>query len=263
MRFELFLLASSIFTAAAASAIDGPDGAVANVDDVLPQAEEQGLFKRKGGGGGSRGGGHSGTTASGGSPMAGRPNGAGNPPPKAMEGGITHSGSGPRPMYGGGRYYGGGGVTPFASGQRSPLGSIVPIAFLGAAIAFWPGTWPHGGANIYPYHDPYTFHNDTLTVNQTSNVLCACALQAECSCDDNTDPAYFDGLIGNGSYAALNKSVIDVALVNGSSTLLLNGTLPNGTTAKDPNSAAGVRSMLEVLGHWPVCVAVLASVFLA
>lgn len=76
-------------------------------------------------------------------------------------------------------------------------------------------------------------------------------------------------LIGNGSYAALDKSVIDVANVNGTSTILINGTLPDGTTAPGgtdaPGSAAGdgLRALLENAGWWPVVATVAAVVFTA
>lgn len=66
-----------------------------------------------------------------------------------------------------------------------------------------------------------------------------------------------DSLIGNGSYAALNQSVVTVADVNGTSTILINGTLPNGTTASGgTTSASGAsslgRGLMEASGYWVV-----------
>jgi hypothetical protein len=55
-----------------------------------------------------------------------------------------------------------------------------------------------------------------------------------------------DGVIGDGSYAALNQTVVQVADVNGTSTILINGTLPNGTTdaGSDGSTASGAASLL-------------------
>jgi hypothetical protein len=58
-----------------------------------------------------------------------------------------------------------------------------------------------------------------------------CQEYSVCGCDENDDPAYLDDLVGNGSYAALNKTLVTVSEVNGTKNLVINGTLPNGTTA--------------------------------
>lgn len=97
--------------------------------------------------------------------------------------------------------------------------------------------------------------------NETKPVKCLCAENAVCGCDDNGDTTFLDGLIGDGSYAGLNKSVINVVDVNGTSTIVLNGTLPDGTTVADPSaadnsdpSAAANNSssayMLQASGYW-------------
>jgi hypothetical protein len=74
-------------------------------------------------------------------------------------------------------------------------------------------------------------------------------------------------LIGNGSYAALNKTLVNVADVNGTSTILINGTLPNGTTAsggtESPNAADGMRALLQHAGWWPLVATVCAVVLTA
>jgi hypothetical protein len=63
--------------------------------------------------------------------------------------------------------------------------------------------------------------------------------------------------------------LINVAVVNGTKTLLINGTLPNGTTAPGgdedafDNAATGLRAAAQALGFWPVVAAVGAAVFLA
>lgn len=184
-------------------------------------------------------------------------------------GGATKQGSGVQPSFAGGRYSGGA-TSPYSSGLRSPLG-IAPV-FLGvAALSVFPGIWLYG-AYSYPYTHPYTFRNhsatnsstsnstakrdsldmlvaelmarqDTTGVNQTKPVDCLCAAYAECGCDDNGSTTLLDQLIGDGTYANLNQSLVNVVDVNGTSTIVLNGTLENGTTVsggtEDANSALG------------------------
>jgi hypothetical protein len=87
-------------------------------------------------------------------------------------------------------------------------------------------------------------------MNQTKPVKCLCQQYSECGCDDNTDPTYLGGLVGNGSTSALNSTLIRVADVNNTDTIFINGTLPNGTTASggtvSPN-AAGIKGV-ETMG---------------
>jgi hypothetical protein len=61
----------------------------------------------------------------------------------------------------------------------------------------------------------------------------------------------------------LNQSLVTVADVNGTSTILLNGTLPNGTTASggdedaiQSTDSAGVRTLVEASGYWVMIAAV-------
>lgn len=191
--------------------------------------------------------------------------------PTSNSGGRTTTGSGPRPSYGGGRYYGGGSVVPYQAGARSPLG-IAPFFLIGAALAFWPIVFLHG-AYIYPFSHPYTYFNVTTGQNETKPVNCLCAAFQVCGCDDNEDPAWISSLIGDGSYAQLNKTLINPVLINGTSSIFIDGTLPNGTTApggtEDPllppstNAGAGMGRILEAVGFWPVVAAVAVMVFAA
>ncbi|KAL2135511.1 hypothetical protein VTI74DRAFT_8242 [Chaetomium olivicolor] len=272
MRFSLALLASTLLGDAAVQAIVAPPAAelathqpVQNTERDAPKYEE--LWKRKGGGGGGgRGGGGGGGGSRGGSSgsssgSSGSSSGRGSSTSNA--GGRTTTGSGPRAAYGGGRYYGGGASVPYRSGSPSPSG-IFPAFLLGSALAFWPGWWL--GAHLYHYNHPYHYHNYSSGQNETKPVTCGCDPYNVCSCDENTDQQYMNDLIGNGSYAALNKSLITVADVNGTSTILINGTLPNGTTAaggdESPNHAGdSFRAMLQHLGWWPVIATVCAVVF--
>lgn len=88
-------------------------------------------------------------------------------------------------------------------------------------------------------------------VNETKPLRCLCAAYQECGCDDNGNTTFLDSLIGDGSYAALNKTLVDVVDMNGISTIVLNGTLPNGTTiAGGTENANGARRMLAVSRYW-------------
>lgn len=142
----------------------------------------------------------------------------------------------------------------------------MPVFFAASFLAFWPGLWLYG-AHVYPYTHPHAFYNRSSAQNETKPVQCACDPYNVCACDENGDTQYLTDLIGNGSFASLNHSVITVANVNGTSTILINGTLPNGTTAAggtdSPNSAAdGVRAMLQHMGWWPA-IATIGAIVLA
>jgi len=119
----------------------------------------------------------------------------------------------------------------------------------------------------YPYHHPYGYYNSSSGKNESKPVGCGCDQSVECGCDeDNNSTTVLKELVGNGSYASLNQSLVTVADVNGTSTILINGTLPNGTTAnggdEDPNAAGGLRTLLMHAGWWPAVATVCAMVFL-
>lgn len=130
---------------------------------------------------------------------------------------------------------------------------------------------------MYNYHDPYRFRNESNNNrDEELPVICGCAEGASCSCDDSGNTtATLNELVGNGSYAGLNKSVVTVGTKDGQKVLLINGTLPNGTTAQgdedrdaDGNStessdSAAVKTALENMGLWPVVLTVVAIVFAA
>lgn len=302
MRLDYALLGASLLTSASSVAIGGPQKR--DLIDLGSQQDQSRLFKRKGGGGGGvggggggRGGGSAGGSGStGGGSRGGSGGGSGGgsaswvflgnsvPPPSSDKprakprvprrgntlpgsnnGGTSRGGTGPSRGFGGGRFYGGGGATPFRAGRASPAG-IAPFLLVGGALAFWPGVWL-AGAHMYPYSYTHRFHNATTDRDETAKVLCACAEHAVCGCDENNNTAFYNELIGNGSYAALNKSLVNVGEFRGSKTLLINGTLPNGTTADgaDQESAAGLGmgDLGRVAGFWPLIATVVATIFLA
>ncbi|PFH57698.1 hypothetical protein XA68_14677 [Ophiocordyceps unilateralis] len=218
-----------------------------------------------GGGGGSgrgAGGGRGSTTGGGGRGAGGGGGGSSRPntTPTSNLGGTSRGGSGPKPSFGGGRFYGGGGRVPYRAGAISPLG-IAPFFLVGTALAFWPGLWLHG-AHLYPYSYVHQYHNASSGRDESAKVLCGCDEFEVCGCDENDDKAFYDGLIGNGSYDALNKSVIDVGEFRGQKTLFINGTLPNGTTADGPDSAGASLSAVFTAVASALWMAIFAALFL-
>lgn len=207
------------------------------------------IFKRRGGGGG-RGGGFHGSSSSGSRSSGSRSSSLGST--TSNKGGYTSGGTGlqPRP-YRGGAYYGGGAASPYRSGSRSP-GGVAPVFLGGAALGVFPGLWLYG-AYAYAYPHPYYYHNDTSSQNETRPVECLCARYSECGCDSNNETDYVNSV-------ANNHTIARVAEVNGTETLLINGTLPNGTTVA---SAAGSvkQGVLEMSGWWVVVAGVAYAMY--
>jgi len=104
----------------------------------------------------------------------------------------------------------------------------------------------------------------TLGRNESKPVRCYCDPYLVCGCDEPPERnAILNDVIGNGSYDSLNKTLVTVGTVDGRSTILINGTLPNGTTApggdEDPYDATGGTSrLLYAAGFWPALTAVVA-----
>jgi hypothetical protein len=151
-------------------------------------------------------------------------------------------------------------------------------------MAIMPGLWMY---SVYPYHydSPYRFFNRTgnstiaytnhkrgLTsvqlrqdsstgANETLPVVCLCQEFNVCGCDENSDQAYVRDLVGDGDYNMLNKSLVTVSDVNGTRTLVLNGTLPNGTTAPGGmDAAAAALPVGKHAGYWAMRFAVVCVV---
>ncbi|TKA76493.1 hypothetical protein B0A55_02892 [Friedmanniomyces simplex] len=213
--------------------------------DTIADASKE-LFKRKGGGGGhgSSGGGSSGGSSGGkgGSTSSSGSSGSrsGASASTSNTGGRTSAGSGIAPSFGGGA------AAPYTAGSRSP-GGVAPYLLAGGALAFFPGIWLYG-AYAYPYYGAHTYHNNTDNQNERRPIQCYCAQYAECGCDNNTDSSYLNSV-------ANNNTVSRVAVLNGTETLLINGTLENGTTASGgTSSAAGSfrQGMAEMSGWWVV-----------
>ena len=224
-------------------------------------------------GGSSSSSGSSGSSSS--SSGKSNPKSSGRGSSSSNTGGRTTTGSGVSPSYGGGKFYGGGASQPYSSGTKSPSG-ILPVA-VGAyagyqlsTVHFWPGFWYHP-IYYYPYYHPYNYYNRSSGRNETKNVACACDETVECGCDDNSNSTeYMNEVIGSGAYSTFSPSnttsLVSLGEVNGTQTVLINGTLANGTTASggdESASAAGdsMRALLQNAGWWPVAATMLAMAY--
>lgn len=260
---------------------------------VVPASEivspDHTLERRKGGGGrgaGSSGGssGSSGSSSGGRSGSSGSSS-SGRTSTTSNSGGSTSAGSGPARSFGGGQYYGGGASVPYSAGRNTPKGLRPGLLLAPAAILLiMPGLWLY---SVYPYHynNPYRFYNQSATDNdnndkrslwarqtqgsngtqgrnETLPVICLCQEYSVCGCDENDNQQYLDDLVGNGSYAALNKTLVTVSDVNGTKTLVLNGTLPNGTTAPGGEGAAASLRVGNYAGYYAIAMLVVAGVML-
>ncbi|KAE8417032.1 hypothetical protein BDV36DRAFT_296485 [Aspergillus pseudocaelatus] len=216
---------------------------------LVPRSHEPVYLEKRRGGGGGRGGGGSGGGSGGRGGSGGSSSRTGN------SGGLSRSGSGPQPTYGRGIYYAGGARTPYTSGALSPLG-IAPIVLPATALAFFGGVWLYG-AYAYPYNYHYQYVDQTSHHNASMPVVCLCEKYAECACDENSDRLYYESIF-NGTQPA-NSSVAKIVEVNGTETIYINGTLPNGTTVADSSTPSGAaRTGVQISGYWPM-VALVAS----
>jgi hypothetical protein len=226
-------------------------------------------WKRKGGGG-SRGGSKGGGSKSGGSKSGGSKSSSkskskpSRTTSSSNSGGRTSAGTGPARAFGNGKYYAGGSSVPFTSGSRSPSANIAPALIGGAAAGLVFGALlTSRGASAsqstddswYFYHwpEPYNFFNATTQRNESDEVVCGCRTYAVCGCDYTDDTSYMASIIGDGRYETLNKSLVSVADYEGSRTIFVDGTLPNGTTAPGGTDDAGV-ALAPLKGYWPVMV---------
>ena len=95
-------------------------------------------------------------------------------------------------------------------------------------------------------------------------------MYSACGCDDPNNSTFLDSVVGNGSAADENSTLIHIGNVNGTKTLIINGTLPNGTDNSTDNSttSSGTTSgssrnyILENSGFWLMGAIVGATVWL-
>jgi len=143
----------------------------------------------------------------------------------------------------------------------------------GAALGIFPGLWLYG-AYEYDYNHPYNFHNrsDPNSQNESLPVTCLCQQYSACGCDDTNDSTFLDSVVGNGSSADENSTLIHIGIVNGTRTIILNGTLLNGTdmdnSTDNSTSITGSTSgttksfVLEISGFWLAGAIVGATIWL-
>lgn len=158
--------------------------------------------------------------------------------------------------------------------MRGGIGAPLLLgAALGAgAYAFWPGTWYHA-PYYYPYSHAHSYYNRSSNQNETRPVACGCDSTVVCACEDTGNATFMNELVGDGSYARLqNSSDIAIGNVNGTQTLLINGTLPLGTTAaggtdvpeEDDDSVSPTgAAVLNAAGWWPLVATVVVAVFVS
>ncbi|KAF8441919.1 hypothetical protein BGX38DRAFT_1272475 [Terfezia claveryi] len=230
------------------------------------------IYPRKGGGGG--GGGHGGRS-SGGKTTSGGKTSSGNKKPSpgtskdSNVGGLSKGGTGPPPKYT--KYYSGGVKTPYTAGKKSP-GGLSPVALpLALAGGLFAGMWL-GSVWMYAWNHPLNYFNPptaptmnipyqnsttngTLTdmtyeitpgMNVTLPVKCLCAENAVCGCDEVTDPDYAKNVLEDAAKDGGKGDTARLAVDDGKLVLVVNGTLPNGTTADggDEYDSEGARLQL-------------------
>ncbi|KAI5803448.1 hypothetical protein DFH27DRAFT_610496 [Peziza echinospora] len=254
----LCLAALPILTAAVA--VSNPDVTTLHRRDQLDgpaeppigQWPESILVKRKGGGGKSSGGSSSGGKSSGGKTTGGTTSG------KTNSGGTSKGGSGVAPKFttaGGKKVYPGGGGTPYKSGGKSKSGIspfLLPLAILPALFI---GAWAFAVFS-YPWSNPLIYNNlandlnipaiYNLTNPITLPVICLCEEYAVCGCDETHDDAFAKGILLDALADGGNGSVAQIRMYEGKYTLVINGTLPNGTTAASGSGSSSINSLSSV-----------------
>lgn len=79
-------------------------------------------------------------------------------------------------------------------------------------------------------------------MNESRQMECLCARYQECGCDSNNNTDYVTSV-------ANNNTIARVANVDGQQKLVVNGTLPNGTTASSAG-ASYKQNLAEMSGYW-------------
>ncbi|RPB25158.1 hypothetical protein L211DRAFT_848499 [Terfezia boudieri ATCC MYA-4762] len=214
------------------------------------------IYPRKGGG---AGGGHGGRFSGGKKTTGGKTtSGSKKPSPGTTKdsnaGGLSKGGTGPPPKYT--KYYSGGVKTPYTAGKKSP-GGLSPVALpLALAGGLFAGMWL-GSVLMYAWNHPLNYFNPptapTMNIpyqNSTTNgtvtdmmyeiapgmnvtlpVKCLCAENAVCGCDEVTDPDYAKNVLADAAKDGGKGDTARLAVDDGKLVLVVNGTLPNGTTA--------------------------------
>lgn len=112
--------------------------------------------------------------------------------------------------------------------------------------------------HAYPYSYPHRYRKDS---NDTIPVLCLCQEDSVCGCDENNSTDFTEALYQNATGEGDDKyRIAKITDVNGTRTLVVNGTLADGTTAPGGTDSMGGWSRTSVgnkwVGWWPMVVLV-------
>lgn len=106
------------------------------------------------------------------------------------------------------------------------------VLALSLASLLFAGAWMYGSVYAYHFDRDIDYLNKTSNRNESLPVMCLCQEYSVCGCDENHNQTYVDALVANATNVTTNGPVRSkIAEVNGTRTLLINGTLDNGTTA--------------------------------
>lgn len=109
------------------------------------------------------------------------------------------------------------------------LPTVLALSFASLLLA---GAWMHGSVYAYHFDRDIEYLNKTSNRNESLPVMCLCQEYSVCGCDENHNQTYVDALVANATNVTTNGPVRSkIAEVNGTSILVINGTLDNGTTA--------------------------------
>lgn len=144
---------------------------------------------------------------------------------------------------------------PYVAGQN--VNGMRPYVAPAAALAFFPGLLLLGA---YLYHYPnYNYTDRETHKNRTIPVICFCQEYNDCSCDNNST-AYQKGF-DHGQ--PTNGSDVQVATVNGTRSIFVNGTVPNVTSAaSDASPLNPGQSMVLNSGYWAMVAVVIGAVWM-
>lgn len=105
----------------------------------------------------------------------------------------------------------------------------------------------------YIFAESVSFFNVTSQRDEALPALCLCQVYLVCGCDKNRDSEYLNRIANE---ASSTSDFSRVSIVNGTLTLVINGTLANGTTSPggtDPSSAGALHAggtLMRSLGVW-------------
>lgn len=140
------------------------------------------------------------------------------------------------------------------------------VLALSAASLFFAGAWMYGSLYAYHFDRDINYLNRTSNRNESLPVLCLCQEYSVCGCDENHNQTYVDALVANATNANATNTTTDgsvrskIAEVNGTRTLLINGTLDNGTTA-DGGTEVVSGAMGQSAGLLTLVIVVAVGVF--